>query len=79
MIDTATAASAAIPMPRMPKERSVTIVFAKRVPSLTDKQARAVVKTWIENGILGRDKYVDPVDRKERSGLVVLKRPVGAR
>ena len=60
------------------KERSVTIVFAKHVPSLTDRQARAIIKTWVENGMLGRDKYDDPIDRRERSGLVVLKRPGGA-
>jgi len=49
--------------------------IAKHVPSLTAQQARAIIKTWVKEGMLGRDNYYDPQDRKERSGLVVLKRP----
>lgn len=52
-------------------ERSASSVVRKRLPSLSDKQARAIVKTWVENGVLYRKQYDDPVSRKERNGLFI--------
>jgi hypothetical protein len=42
---------------------------------LTQAQARQVIATWLKNGVLGNQKYRDPVERKDRLGLTVLRRP----
>jgi hypothetical protein len=57
------------------EDRAAWRVVQRHVPSLTEKQCRAVIKEWIDNGMLNRSRYDDPVERKERSGLVVAKRP----
>jgi hypothetical protein len=43
----------------------------------TEEQARKMVKTWVEKGVLVVEDYDDPVDRKPRKGLRVnpAKRP----
>jgi hypothetical protein len=57
------------------KDRAVWGVVRRHVPSLNAQQCRAVIKTWIENGVLNRRPYHDPEDRKNVSGLFVAKRP----
>jgi hypothetical protein len=44
---------------------------------LNDEQAAKVIDTWARNGLVEEAPYFDPVQRKERSGLVVnpSKRP----
>ena len=60
--------------------RRADAVVRKHVPSLNERQARAVIKTWVNNAVLYRESYFDPVERKDRGGLFVTdaKRP-GAR
>jgi len=60
--------------------RRADAVVRKHVPSLNERQARAVIKTWVNNEVLYRENYFDPVERKDRGGLFVndARRP-GAR
>jgi AAA domain len=53
------------------KDRAAWPVVIRYVASLTEAQARSVIKTWLRNGVLFTDQYDDPVDRKKRSGLSV--------
>lgn len=59
------------------QERAAWPVVQRYAPSLTEKQARTVIKTWLTNEVLFRKTYEDPTDRKERQGLYVnhAKRP----
>lgn len=43
----------------------------------TEKQARAIINTWVENQVLLKDDYDDPVERKPLKGLRAnpVKRP----
>ena len=41
------------------------------VCSLTEKQAKAVIATWLKNGVVEARLYHDPVERKDRSGIFV--------
>jgi hypothetical protein len=43
----------------------------------TEKQARAIIHTWVDNEVLIVREYDDPVDRKKRKGLFAnpVKRP----
>jgi hypothetical protein len=58
-------------------DRAAWKVVQKHVPSYTEKQARAVIKTWGQNSVLTARDYNDDVVRKKRSGLHVqnAKRP----
>jgi hypothetical protein len=53
------------------EDRAAWKVVVAHVPSLSEKQARKVITTWVKNGTLNVDRYDDPVDRKSRSGLFV--------
>jgi hypothetical protein len=37
--------------------------------SKTEPQCREIIRTWVKNGVLFKEQYDDPVDRKPRSGL----------
>ncbi|WP_181167638.1 MULTISPECIES: AAA family ATPase [unclassified Mesorhizobium] len=52
-------------------------VVQKHVPTKTKEQCRDIVATWVKNGLLFKETYHSPVDRKDREGLCVddLKRP----
>jgi hypothetical protein len=39
---------------------------------LTEDQARELVAAWIKNGLLMKQKYHDPAQRKERTGVIVV-------
>jgi hypothetical protein len=56
-------------------ERAAWKVVVEHVPLLNQEQARQVIATWLKNGVLGNQTYRDPAERKERLGLVVLRRP----
>ena len=58
-------------------DRAAWKVVVAHVPSLSEKQARKIIATWVKNGVLREENYRDPVDRKDRSGLYVnqAKRP----
>lgn len=52
-------------------DRAAWKVVVAHVSSLTEKQARKVIMTWLKNNVLRSDTYHDAVLRKERSGLYV--------
>jgi hypothetical protein len=53
------------------KERAAWNVVIAHVPSLSEKQARKVIKKWVENETLVVKDYEDPVVRKTLTGLWV--------
>lgn len=57
-------------------DRAAWRVVVQHVPK-TDKQARSVIKTWIDNGLLMIKDYHDPEARRDLKGVFVnpLKRP----
>jgi hypothetical protein len=59
------------------RERAAWRVVKSVVPSLSDEQARKVIATWMEKGMLEHRAYPDPVRRRDEQGLVVVdaKRP----
>jgi hypothetical protein len=58
-------------------KRAAWPVVQEHVQDKPEKQCRAVIATWIKNGVLIAEDYDDPVDYKPRSGLKVVqaKRP----
>jgi len=52
-------------------------VIQRHCPDRNEAHCREIVKTWLKNGVLFRDDYYDPVERKDRKGLRVdpSKRP----
>jgi hypothetical protein len=56
-------------------DRAAWPIVKNHLPVLSETQCRAVINEWVKNGMLCRQKYDDPLDRKERSGLVAAKRP----
>jgi hypothetical protein len=46
-----------------------------RLFGLTDEEADKVIEMWVRNGVLIRDTYRDPVQRKDRMCVRVGKRP----
>jgi hypothetical protein len=60
-------------------ERAAWKVVQRFTSGKSDKQCKAIIKQWIENGVLRADKYNSAKDRKERTGLtaVASKRPGG--
>jgi hypothetical protein len=57
------------------EDRAAWKVVNKYLPNLTDKQCHRVIATWLDTGMIETFDYTDPVIRKTRSGLRVLKRP----
>ena len=62
---------------RLPLARLRVKVVQRHIPSFTEPQARAVIKTWLKNGVLVREDYQDAAEGKKRQGVRVdnAKRP----
>lgn len=58
-------------------DREAWRVIVKHAPKRTEKQARAIIKTWIKNDVLIVEPYDNPTTRKTVNGLKVnsIKRP----
>jgi hypothetical protein len=58
-------------------ERAVWPVVQRHYPDKTEGACREIIRAWMTNGVLTPKKYDDPVERKERNGLVLnaAKRP----
>jgi hypothetical protein len=52
-------------------DRAAWKVVVAHVVSLSEKQARKIIRTWVDNAVLREAPYDDPADRKERNGLFV--------
>jgi len=61
--------------PRVTPDRAAWRIVQRHVPSLTEAQCRAVIKTWVDNDVMERRDYHDPIVRKTVSGLFVARRP----
>jgi hypothetical protein len=57
------------------KKRAAWKVVTKHAPEKNERQARAIIKTWVDNGVLGLRTYHDPERRADTLGLWVAKRP----
>jgi hypothetical protein len=59
------------------QDRAAWKVVQRHCPGKTEGQCREIVKTWLKTGVLYREEYDDPIDRKPRGGLRVnaSKRP----
>lgn len=59
------------------KSRAAWVVVQSYCPGKSERQCRQMVRTWARTGLLYRDTYHDPIDRKDRIGLRVdaSKRP----
>jgi hypothetical protein len=59
------------------KKRAAWKVVVEHGPDKNDKQAKAVIKTWVENGVLVSKPYYDSDRREDTAGLWVepTKRP----
>jgi hypothetical protein len=57
------------------KDRSAWRIVQEHCPSLTDKQAKKVIATWLDTGVLVAKDYDDPKAEHSRKGLFVVKRP----
>jgi hypothetical protein len=59
------------------KDRQVWPVVQKHYPQKSEGECRTIIHTWLNTGLLYREDYDDPVDRKPRKGLKVddAKRP----
>jgi hypothetical protein len=51
------------------KERAAYKVVQKHLPDKSDQQAREIIKTWIDDGVLQRREYYNTKSRKDVSGL----------
>lgn len=51
------------------EDRAAWKIVTRFVPSLNEKQARKVILTYVDNGVLFSKEYDDPKDRKPRKGL----------
>jgi len=58
-------------------KRGAWHVVLRHVASLTQKQARKIIRTWVNNGVLIEDAYEDKAEGKKWNGLRVnnAKRP----
>jgi hypothetical protein len=63
--------------PQAGKERGAWSAVQSVAVRLSDQQAKKVIATWLENGVIEMANYTDPVKRRASSGLVVnaTKRP----
>jgi hypothetical protein len=61
------------------KDRGAWRVVLKHAPTLSEKQARRAIATWLRNDVLAERKYHSAAERKELTGLFVnpAKRPGG--
>jgi hypothetical protein len=59
------------------KKRAAWKVVLKHATPKSEHQAREIVRTWVENGLLVSEEYDDPVERKRLLGLKLdpTKRP----
>jgi hypothetical protein len=55
-------------------DRAAWSVVKAKLPEFSEGQCKIVSATWLKNGILAKGDYQDPVLRKSRSGLTVIKR-----
>jgi hypothetical protein len=55
-------------------DRAAWSVVKDHCPTLTEKQARIVIATWLDSGMIENRKYDDPIERKERFGAFVIRR-----
>ena len=60
---------------RADDRRSAWRVVTRHCETLSEKQARCVISTWLANGMIERREYQDQTQRKTRNGLFVIKRP----
>ena len=51
------------------RDRAAWAVVQKHCPNKSDAQCREIIQTWVKNGVLYKDVYDDPVERKTRKGL----------
>ena len=56
-------------------DRAAWPVVQRHLPHATEKQCRQIIKTWKQNQMIKVRGYDDPVERKPRKGLFVVKRP----
>jgi hypothetical protein len=47
------------------------LIVKRHAPTLTEKQCREVIKTWLASGVLHEEQYYDTELRKERIGLFI--------
>ena len=52
-------------------DRAAWKVVIAQLPSLSEKHARRIIKTWLDNGVLRSETYHDSKLRKDRAGLFV--------
>jgi hypothetical protein len=59
------------------KERVAWKVIQEYAPEKTEAQAREIIKTWVKNGVLEHEDYINPTTRHTVKGLKVnaAKRP----
>lgn len=57
------------------KERAAWPVVQQFCPAITEDEARQVIDTWIENGVLVKKMHKDPKDSHDHPSLFVGKRP----
>jgi AAA domain len=53
-------------------DREAWNVIVKHAPVKNESQGREIIKTWINGGVLRRDKYTNPQTRHKVIGLVVV-------
>jgi hypothetical protein len=46
-------------------------VVQKHLPDKSEHTCREIIRTWLKTGLLYTEKYDDPEDRRERTGLFV--------
>jgi hypothetical protein len=51
--------------------RAAWPVVQRHCPDRTEPQCQDIVRTWVKSGLLFKDEYDDPVERKPRKGLRV--------
>jgi hypothetical protein len=52
-------------------KRGAWKMVQEHLPGLTDKQAKIVIRTWFEKGLISNEPYSDPDSRQTRLGLIV--------
>ena len=59
------------------KQRAAWKVVLKHATTKSEHQAREIVRTWVQNGLLVVEEYDDPIQRRALPGLKVdnTKRP----
>jgi hypothetical protein len=50
-------------------DRAAWVVVQRHCPGKTEPQCREIIRTWVKNGVLHKEDYDDPVDRRTRAGL----------